>query len=164
MNVPVVPVGKGLSASSDKQSASASANKSVGKSNIQNNSDHKENNSMAESIKKVSDQGQAKTVANKPNGQMSKSQSDQVNANGVPTFNVVGNAQRAIGVSQNAGMSAEPGSRMQSVGSVQRSSSSSKALSSNTLPETGMANEGIEFAAAVLTLAGTVMMRKEKRD
>lgn len=164
LNVPVVPVGQGLSTSSDKQSASVSTNKPVGKSNIQNDSGHKGNSSMAESIKKVSGQGQAKSVANKQNGQMSGSQSGQVKANGVSTFNVVGNAQQAIGVSRNAEMSAERGSRMQSVGSVQRSSSSSKALSSNALPETGMANEGIEFAAAMLALAGTVMMKKEKQD
>ena len=38
LNVPVVPVGKGLLTNSDKQSASASTNKPVGKSNIQNDS------------------------------------------------------------------------------------------------------------------------------
>ena len=51
-----------------------------------------------------------------------------------------------------------------SVGSIQRSSSLSKALSSNALPETGMTNEGIEFAATMLALAGIAMMRKEKRN
>lgn len=160
LNVPVVPVGQGLLTNSGKQNASASTNKPISKSNIRSDFDHKVNNSKVGAAKNVFDQEQAKSVTNKQNGQMDKSQNDQVKASGVPTFNVIGNAQRAIKFSQNTERVTE--NEMQNVSSVQNSSKSSQVLNSNTLPETGMVNDGVVFAAAMLALAGTVLMSKEK--
>ena len=42
--------------------------------------------------------------------------------------------------------------------------SSSNASSASSLPETGMSNEGIEFAAAALALAGVASMMKRNKD
>ena len=42
--------------------------------------------------------------------------------------------------------------------------SSSNASSLNALPETGMANEGIEFAAAMLAMAGIAMVKREHEE
>ena len=42
--------------------------------------------------------------------------------------------------------------------------SSSKTSSSNALPETGMSNEGIEFAATMLALAGIAMVKREHEE
>ena len=41
---------------------------------------------------------------------------------------------------------------------------SSKISSTNALPETGMSNEGIEFAAAMLALAGIAMVKREHEE
>ena len=51
-----------------------------------------------------------------------------------------------------------------SAGSTQSKSSASSANTSNALPETGMANEGIEFAAAMLALAGIAMVKREHEE
>ena len=51
-----------------------------------------------------------------------------------------------------------------SAGSTQSKSSASSANNSNALPETGMANEGIEFAAAMLALAGIAMVKREHEE
>ena len=42
--------------------------------------------------------------------------------------------------------------------------SSSNTSNSNALPETGMANEGIEFAAAMLAMAGIAMVKREHEE
>ena len=51
-----------------------------------------------------------------------------------------------------------------STGATQSKSSASSANTSNALPETGMANEGIEFAAAMLALAGIAMVKREHEE
>ena len=51
-----------------------------------------------------------------------------------------------------------------SAGSAQSKSSASTANTSNALPETGMANEGIEFAATMLALAGITMVKREHEE
>ena len=51
-----------------------------------------------------------------------------------------------------------------STGATQSKSSASSANTSNVLPETGMANEGIEFAATMLALAGIAMVKREHEE
>ena len=51
-----------------------------------------------------------------------------------------------------------------STGTTQSKSSTSSANTSNALPETGMANEGIELAATMLALAGIAMVKREHEE
>ena len=51
-----------------------------------------------------------------------------------------------------------------STGATQSKSSTSSANTLNALPETGMANEGIEFAATMLALAGIAMVKREHEE
>ena len=73
-------------------------------------------------------------------------------------------AQSADVASISAGSVSSSVAALASASATQSKPSASSVNTSNALPETGMANEGIEFAAAMLALAGIAMVKREHEE
>lgn len=102
-------------------------------------------------------------------GEGAEDRNTNANSNAVPTFNVAGNASQVASIAQATGneQSGVQGSASASVVQSSQASSASTSnsgSSANALPETGMANEGIAFAAAMLALAGLTMIKREHEE
>ena len=173
LNVPVVPVGQNGKASqaNDKSSANNEPNSQTGKKNAGQASNAQKGNSKQKATDGIQAQGKGNQQSLHVNGgrnagEGAEDQNANANSNAVPTFNVAGNASQAASIAQATG-NGQGGVQASASASVVQSNQASSASpsnsgsSANALPETGMANEGITFAAAMLALAGITMIKRE---
>ena len=174
LNVPVVPIGQNGKASQANDKSSANNTPNNGKKNAAQASNTQKSNDKQKTTNGIQAQEKGNTQSLNVNSNRNASegvarQNVSANSNPVPTFNVAGNASQAASIAQATGNGQGGVQVSTSTGVVQGSQASSASTSSsssnaNALPETGMANEGIAFAAAMLALAGLTMIKHEHEE
>ena len=174
LNVPVVPVGQKGKANQANGKSSANNVPNNGKKNAAQASNAQKSNDKQKATNGIQVQGKGNTQSLNVNSDRNASegvarQNVSANNNPVPTFNVAGNASQAASIAQVTG-NGQGGVQASASASVVQSNQASSASpsnsgsSANALPETGMANEGIAFAAAMLALAGLTMIKHEHEE
>ena len=174
LNVPVVPVGQNGKASQANDKSSVNNTPNNGKKNAAQANNTQKSNDKQKATDGIQAQEKGNTQSLNVNSDRNASegvarQNVSANSNPVPTFNVAGNASQAASIAQATGngQSGVQGSALASVVQSNQASSASPSnsgSSANALPETGMANEGIAFAAAMLALAGLTMIKHEHEE
>ena len=174
LNVPVVPVGQNGKASQANDKSSANNTPNNGKKNAAQASNTQKSNDKQKTTNGIQAQEKGNTQSLNVNSDRNASegvarQNVSANSNPVPTFNVAGNASQAASIAQATG-NGQGGVQASASASVVQSNQASSASpsnsgsSANALPETGMANEGVAFAAAMLALAGFIMIKREHEE
>ena len=174
LNVPVVPVGQKGKANQANGKSSANNVPSNGKKNAGQANNAQKSNDKQKATNGIQAQGKGNQQSLHVNdgrnvGEGAEDRNTNANSNAVPTFNVAGNASQAASIAQATG-NEQGGVQASASASVVQSSQASSASTSNSgssanaLPETGMANEGIAFAAAMLALAGLTMIKREHEE
>ena len=174
LNVPVVPVGQKGKANQANGKSSANNVPSNGKKNAGQANNAQKSNDKQKATNGIQAQGKGNQQSLHVNdgrnvGEGAEDRNTNANSNAVPTFNVAGNASQAASIAQATG-NEQGGVQASASASVVQSSQASSASTSNSgssanaLPETGMANEGIAFAAAMLALAGLTMIKHEHEE
>ena len=174
LNVPVVPVGQNGKASQANDKSSANNTPNNGKKNAAQASNTQKSNDKQKTTNGIQAQEKGNTQSLNVNSDRNASegvarQNVSANSNPVPTFNVAGNASQAVSIAQATG-NGQGGVQASASASVVQSNQASSASpsnsgsSANALPETGMSNEGVAFAAAMLALAGFTMIKHEHEE
>ena len=175
LNVPVVPIGQnGKASQANGKNSATNANGQTDKKSAGQSSNGQKSDDKQKTANGIQAQGKGNQQSLHVNGSRNAGESAEgrnVNANGnaVPTFNVAGNARQAASIAQATG-NGQGGVQASASASVVQGSQASSASTSNSgssanaLPETGMANEGIAFAAAMLALAGFTMIKHEHEE
>ena len=174
LNVPVVPVGQNGKASQANDKSSANNTPNNGKKNADqaNNAQKSNDKQKATNGIQAQEKGNMQSLNVNSDRNASEGAEDRnanANSNAVPTFNVAGNASQAASIAQATG-NGQGGVQASASASVVQSNQASSASpsnsgsSANALPETGMSNEGVAFAAAMLALAGLTMIKHEHEE
>lgn len=175
LNVLVVPVGQKNKVDSKintqkNQTNNSSKNQAQASNDDSKKSEQSNNAKNGELLKNAQEQKNNNQIpANADANNASKATANSGNtgkaiSSSAPTFNVAANSKRAVSMIQSSNASASQNS-VSATSPVQSNAamSSSRASSANTLPETGMENNGIEFAAAALAIAGSLALKKRNK-